>query len=270
MAIVENLGKFVDVLPPGCHCFSCFESVRGTLSLKVQYTSANVNSVTSDQADITCVVGIMYRVMPENCHLAFYRLANPVNQIQNFVVSAVRPLIRTKTLDEIFLEKDELSNAAKSELVEKMSEFGYEIMDVLIVHLDVEYRIKNSMNQQMAQKYNRELAEVQQRTANIRQLALSQANVEVERLDGVGTAEARKVLASAFTVRDRHEVADQAHASSETEVMSMMLMMQYYDMLKDVKKTLTYFMPLASALSQKQDDDDEDEKEEGRMMAKHK
>eukprot|EP00742_Colponemidia_sp_Colp-10_P022317 GILJ01026336.1.p2 GENE.GILJ01026336.1~~GILJ01026336.1.p2 ORF type:complete len:270 (+),score=37.77 GILJ01026336.1:1206-2015(+) len=243
LAIIENLGKFVDVLPPGCHITSCVESVKGTLSLKSQYTTARIQSVTSDQADVVCVVGIMYRVMPENCHLAFYRLSNPTGQIQNFVVSAIRPLIRSKTLDEIYLERDELSNVARSELVEKMAEFGYEIMDVLFVHLDVEGRIKNSMNQQMTQKFNRELSEVQQQTSNIRQLALSHANVEIERLDGYGTAEARKVLASAFSSRDHQEGA--VEVASETEIMSMMLMMQYYDMLKDVKKTLTYFMPMA-------------------------
>lgn len=263
VGIVEDLGKFADVLPPGFHCFSLTRSVKGALSLKGQYHTAEVKSITSDQADVKCVLGIMYRVMPESCHLAYYRLNRADVQITNFVVGAVRPLIITKTLDALFLERDELSQIVKQELCEKMAEFGYEILDVLFANLIVEGRVRQSMNEQMTQRYNRELAEVRQNTSNIRQIALSNANVEVERLDGVGTAEARKILASAFTtasheqaaIASSHDVGSGAQQSatvalkppSEIEVMAMMLMMQYYDMLRDVKKTMTYFMPLASS-----------------------
>lgn len=251
--MVEELGKFADVLPPGCHCISLTKSVKGSLSLRAQYLRAEVKSITGDQADVTCVLGIMYRVMPESCHLAFYRLARADTQIRNFVVGAVRPLIVTKSLDQLFLERDELSAVVRKELEEKMAEFGYEILDVLFVNLSVEGRVRQSMNEQMTQRYNRELAEVQQKTANIRQIALSNANVEVERLDGVGTAEARKVLASALSssgvaaaAAGAKDHAEGSHHSSDIEVMSMMLMTQYYDMLRDVKKTLTYFLPLGA------------------------
>ena len=247
--MVERLGKFDDVLPPGCHCTGLTRSVKGALSLKAQYLRAEAKSITSDQADVTCILGIVFRVMPESCHLAFYRLARADSQIRTFVVGAVRPLLITRTLDQLFLERDELSNTVRRELEEKMSEFGYEILDVLFVNLVVEGKVRQSMNEQMTQRYNRELAEVQQHTSNIRQIALSNANVEVERLDGVGTAEARKVLASALSTSASASAGEGggSEGASEIEVMSMMLMTQYYDMLKDVRKTITYFMPLGAS-----------------------
>jgi regulator of protease activity HflC (stomatin/prohibitin superfamily) len=247
VGILESLGKFDGVLPPGCSSVNCLtHEVKGTVALHTRMLTAEVQTPTADQADVHVSVGVMYRAIPSKCHLAFYRLGSAGDTIRSFIVSNLRPLIRSKTVDELYLERDSLSNAIKGELETILSSFGYEVVDLLILEMKLVGRVREAVNQQVLQFYARSIASHEGNIKRIVQLAHSEANVEIDRLNGVGTAEARRIISSAFRqgMAAGNVEGNEVEGPSESEVMAMMLLLQYYDMLSDLKRGKTIFMPL--------------------------
>lgn len=243
--MMEDMGKFTAVLPPGWHCIDCSKEVAGNVSFRTVMATAEVNAPTGDQADIHVKIGIMYRAMPSKCHLAYYRLSNPMEQIRSFIVSTLRPLIRSKTVDELFEERDELSAKVKGNLGEILEGFGYELMDVLILDLALVGRVRDAMNAMVVNKFGRLVASVEGNISRIGQLAIANANVEMDRLRGVGTAEARNIISASFRAgMENGQGQSNGEEPTESEIMAMMLMLQYYDMISDLSVDRTIFMPM--------------------------
>lgn len=251
VGVVESFGKFDGVLPPGFATINpCSQEIKGTVALHTRMLTADVHTPTADQADVLVTVGVVFRAIPSKCHLAFYRLNSAGDTIRSFIIANLRPLIRSKTVDELYMERDALSNSIKGELETILGGYGYEVVDILVMEMKLVGRVRDAVTQQVVQRYARSIAEHEGQIKRIVQLAHSEANVEIDRLNGVGTAEARRIISSAFRrgVSEGHEHSEHhnnvGEETSESEVMAMMLLLQYYDMLSEIKRGKTIFMPL--------------------------
>ena len=91
VGIVEDLGQFKRLLPPGFHCI-CWplSGIVGKLSLRIQQLDVVCETKTKDNVFLQVQVAVQYRVLQDGAYDAFYRLTDPRGQIQSYVFDVVR------------------------------------------------------------------------------------------------------------------------------------------------------------------------------------
>src|SRR6202008_898734 len=90
VAIVQRLGKFARVAGPGLNWKTpIFEKVGQRMSMKVQQFEVQVETKTQDNVFVQIPVSIQYKVIPDSVESAFYKLSDPVKQIESMVYNVV-------------------------------------------------------------------------------------------------------------------------------------------------------------------------------------
>jgi regulator of protease activity HflC (stomatin/prohibitin superfamily) len=239
IGVLENWGKYEREVPPGLICLCpCRDNVAGTVSTRLMEAHANVESKSRDSVFITVKLKVQYAVLrnkKDSVKQAYYSLENPRAQIESYIHNSVRGQIPRFDLDQIFLMRGEISEAVKQEIDNAMDEYGYDIQNVLIVDLDVGAKVTNAMNS--IQTYQREKnAMVDQAEAQkIAVVKAAEADAEAKRLSGVGLAEQRKAIVAGL--QSSVEMFRQGVPGlSNDDVMSLLLLNQYFDTLKDVAR----------------------------------
>merc|ERR1711971_525475 len=80
VGIKTQCGAFSEVVEPGCVflcCPGCYESLVGTLSMRVQQHDILCNTKTLDNVFVTVRVSVQYMVKKGLEREAYYRLTNP-------------------------------------------------------------------------------------------------------------------------------------------------------------------------------------------------
>jgi regulator of protease activity HflC (stomatin/prohibitin superfamily) len=91
VGIVEDLGQFKRLLPPGYHCIMWpLSGIVGKLSLRVQQLDVVCETKTKDNVFLHVTVSVQYRVLQDGAYDAYYRLTDPRSQIQSYVFDVVR------------------------------------------------------------------------------------------------------------------------------------------------------------------------------------
>lgn len=145
----------------------------------------------------------------------------------------MRSELPTMELDAVFEAKEELAVAVKNNLTEIMTTYGYQIVQVLITDLDPDQRVKNAMNEINASKRLKYAVAERAEGDKILQVKAAEAEAEAKYLSGVGVAKQRKAIVDGL----RNSIVDFQHevsGSSTKEVMDLLLLTQYFDMIRDV------------------------------------
>jgi regulator of protease activity HflC (stomatin/prohibitin superfamily) len=241
-------GQFDDVVPPGLTCFNpCSQKVSGAQSLKVQLVRCDLNAVSKDRASVFVKCCIIFRAIPSQVHRSYYSMTGASDQIRSFVIANLRGLLPERTLDEIFMERDVIASTIRSSLAETLANYGFELCDVLLEDIDVRGDIRNSMNQQVFQRYNRVVQQHLGEIQKIHQIAAAEGEAEANRLRGVGTAQERSAIATAF--QHGMDGFDRSGSIQFAELTALVLMTQYFDMVNDITqhgkvKPSSYYFPL--------------------------
>ena len=148
MGLIERLGKFNRVLGPGLHFrIPLIERLRGKESIRIRQLDVPVETKTQDNVFVNLGVSVQFVAMQDKIFDAFYRLTDVNLQITSYVYDVVRGEVPKKTLDEVFVTKDELAQIIKNDLSESMDNFGYSIVKSLITDIDPAPNVKEAMNQ---------------------------------------------------------------------------------------------------------------------------
>jgi regulator of protease activity HflC (stomatin/prohibitin superfamily) len=245
--IIEKFGKYDSVANPGCHCLiPCVQDMAGKISLRLQQLDAKVESKTKDNVFVIIAVTVQYNVLENAVEKAFYRLENPVAQIQSYVFNSIRGQVPEYELDQIFQVRKQIADAMKADLDSHMHEYGYDITAALITDIEPAPMVKNAMNQINTNARLKAAAIDKAEAEKIRVIKEAEAEAEAKRLSGVGLAEQRKAIVSGLQ-RSVENFAALGDLTSQ-EVMMMVLMNQYFDSIKDLaehSKGSSMFIPHA-------------------------
>eukprot|EP00796_Vickermania_ingenoplastis_P004038 gene4038-2890_t len=234
VGIVESCGKFSRTADPGCHCLiPCVDVVKTELPLAVQIASSRVETRTRDNAVVHISCAFHYRVLEEYASTAFYRFANPAEQIGSYAAAVVRGEVPKYTLDELFLTSEEIKKVVDEELREKLREFGFELVSTLVTDIDPSKDVKQAICQTQINAYRRVAAEHQAEINKIVAVKEAEADYEEKRLAGVGLAEERKAIMDGLH-SSIEEFRKQVPGSKAKNVMNLLLMNQYFDAMKDI------------------------------------
>src|SRR5579864_1096738 len=147
VAVITRFGKFVRVAQPGLNWKVPFiDSVAGRMSLRVNQIQLTMETKTKDNVFVTIPISVQNRVRPEKVFDAYYKLANPAQQIQSYVEQVILGHVPGMTLDEVFASQSSIAQAVKQELDADMAGFGYEIVNVLVTDIVPDAKVKSAMN----------------------------------------------------------------------------------------------------------------------------
>ncbi len=249
-AIVERFGKFSKTSQAGLNFkIPLIDRIAGRLSLRVQQLDVRVETKTKDNVFVFVVVSVQYHVLQNKVVDAFYRLANPQEQITAFVFDTVRARVPNTNLDELFQMKDDIANAVKIELDQVMDDFGYGILKALVTDIDPDAKVKVSMNEINAAQRLRVAAVEQAEADKIRVVKAAEAEAESKALQGTGIANQRKAIIEGLR-QSVENFSASVEGTNAQDVMNLVMMTQYFDTIKDIgnsSKTNTILIPHSPA-----------------------
>jgi regulator of protease activity HflC (stomatin/prohibitin superfamily) len=234
VAIVQRLGKFARVAGPGLNWKTPYlEAVVHRLSMKVQQFDVQVETKTQDNVFVQIPVSIQYKVIPDGVEAAYYKLSDPVKQIESMVYNVVLGHVPKMKLDDTFLNQADIASDLRDNLDASMKEYGYSIVKVLISDIVPDPKVKAAMNDINAAQREREATVSRAETNKMLLVKQAEAEAESKRLQGEGIANQRKAIISGLkdSVED---FAKTVPGSTPQDVMQLVLMTQYFDTLKDI------------------------------------
>src|SRR6202451_4532636 len=195
VAIVQRLGKFARVAGPGLNWKTPYiETVVRRLSMKVQQFEVQVETKTQDNVFVQIPVSIQYKVIPESVEAAFYKLTDPVKQIESMVYNVVLGHVPKMKLDDTFINQADIASDLRDNLDGSMKEYGYSIVKVLISDIVPDAKVKAAMNDINAAQREREATVSRAETNKLLLVKQAEAEAESKRLQGEGIANQRKAI----------------------------------------------------------------------------
>jgi regulator of protease activity HflC (stomatin/prohibitin superfamily) len=234
IGIVQRLGRFVREAGPGIRVRIPFiERVVGRVNLRVQQLDVEIETKTEDNVFVRMVVAVQYFVLPEKVYDAFYKLDNATRQITSFVFDVVRAQVPKIKLDDVFEKKDDIANIVESELSQVMEGFGYGILKALVTDIDPDAKVKESMNEINAAQRMRVAATERGEADRILKVKAAEGDAQSKALQGRGIADQRQAIVAGL--RDSvDEFRKSVPGTTAKDVMNLVLMTQYFDMLKEI------------------------------------
>ena len=231
-AVVERFGKFVSIRQSGLQIkIPIVDSVAGRLSLRIQQLDVVVETKTKDDVFVKLKVSVQFKVIKEKVYDAFYKLDNPADQITSFIFDVVRAEVPKLILDDVFIKKDDVAIAVKSEIQEAMTEYGFQIIKTLVTDIDPDAQVKESMNRINASEREKVAAQFEGEAQKILIVERAKAEAESKRLQGQGIADQRREIARGL--EDSVKVLNGVDINSQ-EASALIVVTQHYDTLQSV------------------------------------
>ena len=231
-AVVERFGKFVYVRQSGLQLkIPIIDNIAGRLSLRIQQLDVVVETKTKDDVFVKLKVSVQFKVIKDKVYDAFYKLDNPADQITSFIFDVVRAEVPKLILDDVFIKKDDVAIAVKSEIQEAMTEYGFQIIKTLVTDIDPDAQVKESMNRINASEREKVAAQFEGEAQKILIVEKAKAEAESKRLQGQGIADQRREIARGL--EDSVKVLNGVDINSQ-EASALIVVTQHYDTLQSV------------------------------------
>jgi regulator of protease activity HflC (stomatin/prohibitin superfamily) len=234
ICVIERFGRFARIAQPGLNFkIPLIERIAGRVSLRVRQLDIPVETKTKDNVFVKVVVSVQYRALEERIFEAFYKLENPEQQIRAFIFDVVRAQVPKINLDDVFEKKDDIANAVEGELAGMMSSFGYGIVKALITDIDPDAKVKAAMNEINEAQRLRVAANERGEAEKILKVKQAEAEAQSKALQGKGIADQRSAIVNGLR-ESVGEFQRSVPGTSAADVMSLVLMTQYFDTLKEI------------------------------------
>jgi len=135
------------------------------------------------------------------------------------------------TLDEAFEAKEKLATVVKQQVADSMKQFGVQVINALMTDMQPDETVMRAMNKINAAKRDREAAVEKAEGDKILAVKQAEAEAEAKHLSGMGTAKMRHAITDGF--RGSIESMKESCGLEPHDVVHMMLVTQYLDVLKE-------------------------------------
>ena len=242
-AIIERMGKFVNVAHAGLHFKVPYvDRVRAKISLQIRQLDVMVETKTKDNVFVQIPVAVQYEVVQGREREAYYMLSNHEQQIVAYVQDNVRSSVANMDLDDSFSSKDTIAQNVAMSLRDNMAAYGWHFVNTLVTDIRPDSRVRESMNSINAAQREREAAIAQAEAEKIRVVKEAEGAAEAKKLQGRGVAEQRKEIVEG--IAQQYEMLRAAGVQENPE--TLMLVSQYLDAMVDVadrSHTNVLYMP---------------------------
>ena len=245
VAVITRFGKFLRVAEAGLNWkWPLIDRVAGRMSLRVNQISLTMETKTKDNVFVTIPISVQNRVRPEKVYDAFYKLSDPMQQIQAYVEQVILGHVPGMMLDEVFASQSGIAAAVKQELDADMAGFGYEIVNVLVTDIVPDAKVKSAMNDINAAQREQVAAAARGEAEKILVVKKAEAEAQSKALQGQTIANQRRAIIEGLQGSIEQFQKSVAGAST-SDVMQLVLITQYFDTIKSIgesDKTNTLFL----------------------------
>jgi len=230
--IIERFGRFLSIRNSGLQMkIPLVDRIAGRVSLKIQQLDVIVETKTLDDVFVKLKVSVQYVIIRDKVYEAFYKLEYPHEQITSYVFDVVRAEVPKMKLDDVFVKKDDIAIAVKSELQDAMLDYGYDIIKTLVTDIDPDAQVKAAMNRINASEREKIAAQFEGDAARILIVEKAKAEAESKRLQGMGIADQRREIARGL--EESVEVLNKVGINSQ-EASALIVVTQHYDTLQAI------------------------------------
>jgi regulator of protease activity HflC (stomatin/prohibitin superfamily) len=231
-AVIETFGRFSNIRQSGFQLkVPVVQRIAGRMSLKIQQLDVIIETKTLDDVFVKLKVSVQFKVIKDKVYEAFYKLDYPHDQITSYVFDVVRAEVPKMKLDDVFVKKDDIAIAVKSELNDAMMEYGYDIIKTLVTDIDPDAQVKAAMNRINAADREKTAAQYEGDAARILIVEKAKAEAESKRLQGQGIADQRREIARGL--EESVEVLNKVGINSQ-EASALIVVTQHYDTLQSI------------------------------------
>ena len=230
--IIETFGRFGSIRQSGLQFkVPLVQRIAGRLSLKIQQLDVIIETKTLDDVFVKLKVSVQFKVIKNKVEDAFYKLDYPHDQITSYVFDVVRAEVPKMKLDDVFVKKDDIAIAVKSELNDAMFNYGYDIIKTLVTDIDPDAQVKAAINRINAAEREKTAAQYEGDAARILIVEKAKAEAESKRLQGQGIADQRREIARGL--EESVEVLNKVGINSQ-EASALIVVTQHYDTLQSI------------------------------------
>lgn len=240
--IIERLGKFNRIAGPGFKVkIPLIEKKAVRVSMRTMKEGFRIDAKTQDNVTIVLEVSAQYHVdysygntpQESGIYRSYYMLAQPIEQMHDYLADALRSSIPNYTLDEVFEKKDDIANDVNNTVAHTMAEFGWKLVSTLITGIDLPASVEQSMNDINAAQRQQQAAQSLANAAKIKRVTEAQAEAEAMEKTGNGIALQRIAIAKGIK-----ESLDTISSSgvSEQEANELFLYTQWAEMMSEFAK----------------------------------
>ncbi len=235
--VVQRMGKFERVASAGINFkLPWLDQIAGRIDLRVQQLALDVETKTKDNVFVKIPVSVQYHVIPDHVYEAFYKLANPRQQISSYVFNVILGHVPKMNLDDAFLQQSDIAVAIKQGLDDVMRTYGYAIDQALVTDIQPDDKVKAAMNEINAAQREQVAATARGEAEKILKVKQAEAEAESKALQGQGIANQRKAIIEGL--KDSVEAFSKAvEGSTPKDVMMLVLVTQYLDTMKEIGAT---------------------------------
>ena len=193
--VIQRMGKFLRVANAGINFkLPWLDQIAARLDLRVQQLALDVETKTKDNVFVKIPVSVQYHVIPDKVYEAFYKLANPSQQISSYVFNVILGHVPKMILDDAFLQQSDIAVAIKEGLDDVMKTYGYAIDQALVTDIEPDEKVKSAMNEINAAQREQVAAQARGEAEKILKVKQAEAEAESKALQGQGIANQRKAI----------------------------------------------------------------------------
>lgn len=251
--IIERLGKFNRIVPAGFHVMIPFiERKAAKVNLRTNQFEFEIDAKTSDNVTVNMDIAAQYHVSFTNggsdprqsgLYKSYYMLQRPIQQMESYLIDALRSSIPKYTLDEVFEKKDDIASDVNATVHDMMDEYGYDLVSTLITSIKLPADVENSMNKINSAQREKIAAQSLAEAERIKIVTEAKANAEAMEQAGIGIANQRRAIAKGIS--ESLDTIKESGVSTQ-EANELFLFTQWTDMMEKFSKSKSATVVLPS------------------------
>ncbi|GAA5108052.1 SPFH domain-containing protein [Haloechinothrix salitolerans] len=148
-AVIERLGKFKAVAPPGLNFLVPFlDKVRARIDLREQVVSFPPQPVIT-QDNLTVSIDTVVYFQVTDSRAAVYEISNYIVGVEQLTTTTLRNLVGGMSLEETLTSRDQINQQLRGVLDEATGRWGIRVARVELKAIDPPPSIQDSMEKQM-------------------------------------------------------------------------------------------------------------------------
>jgi regulator of protease activity HflC (stomatin/prohibitin superfamily) len=232
--VIQRMGKFNRVATAGINFkLPWLDQIAGRIDLRVQQLALDVETKTKDNVFVKMPVSVQYHVIPDKVYEAFYKLANPKQQISSYVFNVILGHVPKMNLDDAFLQQSDIAVAIKEGLDDVMRTYGYAIDQALVTDIEPDEKVKAAMNDINAAQREQVAATARGEAEKNLKVKQAEAEAQSKALQGQGIANQRKAIIEGLK-ESVESFSAAVEGTTPKDVMMLVLVTQYLDTMKEI------------------------------------
>ena len=195
----------------------------------MQQLALDVETKIKDNVFVKIPVSVQYHVIPDHVYEAFYKLANPRQQISSYVFNVILGHVPKMNPSAAirYCGRDQAGARRRDEA------YGYAIDQALVTDIQPDDKVKAAMNEINAAQREQVAATARGEAEKILKVKQAEAEAESKALQGQGIANQRKAIIEGL--KDSVEAFSKAvEGSTPKDVMMLVLVTQDLDTMKEI------------------------------------